>query len=80
MAEHNGPPMDLENMRRNGVRSLLVYCLDCDHDATVNVDNQPGHLFVPSFAARMKCSECGGKRVTVMPAWHTRTNLIPHPR
>jgi hypothetical protein len=32
---YNGPPMDLENMRANGVRSLLVSCLDCHHHATV---------------------------------------------
>jgi hypothetical protein len=40
--------MDLANMRQNGVRALLVSCLDCLLDATVNVDNQPGHLAVKS--------------------------------
>ena len=47
---YTGPPMDLANMRRNGVRSLWASCLDCHHHATVNVDDQPGHLAVPSFA------------------------------
>jgi hypothetical protein len=53
---YTGPPMNLANMRENGVRSLSVGCLDCHHDAVVNVDNYPGHLAVPSFASRMKCS------------------------
>jgi hypothetical protein len=40
------------------VRSLLASCLDCYHEATINVDQQPGHLAVPSFAGRMKCTKC----------------------
>jgi len=36
-----GPPMDLANMRKNGVRSLLVGCLDCHRDAIVNMDDYP---------------------------------------
>ena len=67
-------------MRQNGVRSLSVDCLDCHNGATVNVDDQPGHLAVPSFARRMNCSKCGSKNVRVMPAWSTRPNAIPHPR
>jgi hypothetical protein len=54
--KYHGPPMDLANMRQNGVRSLSVGCLDCHHQAIVNVDSYPGHLAVPSFARRMKCS------------------------
>jgi hypothetical protein len=77
---YDGPPMDLANMRQNGVRSLSVDCNDCHHEAVVNVDDQPGHLSVPSFAGRMKCSKCGSKRVSVMPAWGTRPTTIPHPR
>jgi hypothetical protein len=80
VADYTGPPMDLDNMRTNGVRSLSVYRLACHHDADVNVDSQPGHLTVPSFAGRMKCSACGSKRVTVMPAWHTGLKRIPYPR
>jgi hypothetical protein len=72
-----GPPMDLANMRQNGVRALLVSCLDCLHDATVNVDNQPGHLAVKSFEARMVCGTCGSRRIHVRPAWHTRPTYIP---
>jgi hypothetical protein len=72
--------MDLANMRANGVRSLSVDCVHCHHEATVNVDDQAGHLSVPSFAGRMKCSKCGGRKVTVMPAWSMRASNVPHPR
>ena len=48
--KYTGPQMDLANMRRNGARSLWASCLDCHHHATVNVDDQPSHLAVPSFA------------------------------
>lgn len=72
-----GPPMDLTNMRLNGVRSIYAWCLDCGHDATVNVDHLPGHLAVPSFANRMKCSACGCRRISVRPAWSTKPNWTP---
>lgn len=77
---YSGPPMDLANMRQNGVRSLLAWCLDCGHEATVNVDHLPGHLAVPSFAERMKCSACGSRKISVRPAWNTKPDQIPHPR
>lgn len=70
--KYTGPPMDLANMRKNGVRALWVTCLDCHHHADVNVDRYQGHLAVPSFASRMKCQRCGSRKVHVMPAWHTR--------
>ena len=38
-----GPPMDLANMRENGVRSIAVYCLDCNRRADVNVDRANFH-------------------------------------
>ena len=74
---YTGPPMDLANMRKNGVRSLLASCLDCYREATINVDHLPGHLAVPSFAHRLKCSQCGSKRVHVMPAWGTKATALP---
>jgi hypothetical protein len=54
-------------MRRNGVHSLSVDCLKCHHEATINVDDQPGYLAVPSFHRRFRCSQCGSKETQVMP-------------
>jgi len=71
--------MDLTNMRQNGVRSLGVRCLDCHHAATLNVDDQPGHLTVKSFERRMRCGHCGSRSVDVRPAWHTRPDIVVQP-
>jgi hypothetical protein len=70
---HTGPPMDLANMRQNGVHDLTVRCLSCLHEARVNVDRYPGHLAVPSFARRMVCTSCGSRNVDVRPAWRMPT-------
>src|ERR1700693_5006787 len=62
-------PMDLGNMRANGVRSLNVMCAKCRHETFVNVDQYPDHLMVPSFAARMVCTACGHAGADVRPNW-----------
>jgi hypothetical protein len=35
-------PMDLANMRHNGVRSLAVQCRGCLHEVITSVDHLPG--------------------------------------
>jgi hypothetical protein len=65
-------PMDLENMRQNGVRSLDVQCHNCRHRVIVNVDHLPGDLTVPSFGPRMVCTECGTIGADVRPNWQER--------
>jgi hypothetical protein len=49
-----GPPMDLANMRRQGVRNLIAYCLNdaCRHQAIIDVSSYPGDIEVPWLAAR----------------------------
>ena len=34
-------PMDLENMRQNGVRSLWIQCNQCRHIMVMNVEPSP---------------------------------------
>ena len=58
-------PMTLANMRLNGVRMVTATCANCGRSADVNVDVLPG---------RLRCSQCGGKRVLTRPAWHTGTH------
>lgn len=70
--KYTGPPMDLANMRKNGVHALAVSCLDCTHRVDINVDDHPGHLPVKSFEPRMVCGKCGSKRIDVRPAWHSK--------
>ena len=66
-----GPPMTLANMRKNGVRVVIAKCEACGHTADVNVDTLPEGVTVPEAGRRMRCSQCGGKRINTRPAWHT---------
>jgi hypothetical protein len=74
MAERGkrGPPMTLGNMRQNSVRSVIATCQICGHKADVNVDALPETIIVPEIGRRLRCSQCGGKRIDTRPAWHTR--------
>ena len=51
--------MTLGNMRRNGVRSLIVYCGACHRDAVFSVDAYPNNEPVLAFGPRMVCTSCG---------------------
>ena len=67
--------MDLANMRQQGVRGLAVYCPNhaCLHRTIINVDEHPAVIAVPSFGLRMKCCNCGGRRVDVRPNWNEQS-------
>ena len=72
-----GPPMDLANMRQNGVRSLEITCLDCKHETVRNMDDfDPGRA-VKSFEGRFACSACGSRRNQVRPNWGERPAPMP---
>jgi hypothetical protein len=45
-------PMDLANMRANGVRSLDIQCKQCRHEVILNVDHLPGVLKIPTLVPR----------------------------
>jgi hypothetical protein len=55
--------MDLANMRANGVHSIAVYCLDCDHRTDVDVDHyrhigRSNHLKIECGAEAAVASGC----------------------
>lgn len=64
--EKPGPPM---NMRKNGVHSVIAGCQACGHKADVNVDALPETIFVPETGCRLRCSQCGGKRIETRMAY-----------
>ena len=72
-----GPPMDLANMRENGVRGLRVACRNCHVACVINVDGYDGSLTVPSFGPRMICKACGAKGADVRPNWVEQKLNIP---
>jgi hypothetical protein len=41
MRSKPGPPMTLQNMRKNGVRAVTATCEACGREADVNVDALP---------------------------------------
>jgi hypothetical protein len=53
-------PMDLANMRQNGVRSLEITCHQCRHKTIMNVDHLPSDLTVKSFD-RAWCAPSAGR-------------------
>ena len=62
-------PMDLANMRQNGVRSLAVQCHQCLHEVIMNVDYLPGDVTVSSLGPKMVCTKCGTIGADVRPNW-----------
>jgi hypothetical protein len=59
--------MDLANMRRQGARHLIAYCLKnaCRGSALIDVSGYPDVIEVLEFGKRAKCAKCGGNRVDV---------------
>jgi hypothetical protein len=68
-----GPPMDLANMREQGVHHLVAFCHNdaCRHQALIDVSKYPDDVEVPSFQCRATCGKCGvrGRRIDVRPNW-----------
>jgi hypothetical protein len=62
-------PMDLTNMRQNGVRSLAVQCRGYRHEVIMNVDHLAGDVTVPSLGPKMVCTKCGTIGADVRPNW-----------
>jgi hypothetical protein len=75
-----GPPMDLANMRRQGVRNLMAYCLNdaCRHQAVIDVSSYPGDTLVPWFRSKVKCAKCGARhsKIDVRPNWKEAPGTI----
>ena len=75
-----GPPMDLANMRRQDVRSLIAYCLNdaCRHQAVIDVSSFPGDTPVPWFRSKIVCAKCGARnnRIDVRPNWNEALGTI----
>jgi hypothetical protein len=69
------PPMTLGNMCANGVRTLVVWCMNvnCRHERIVNVDAYGDDVFVPSLGLRMRYQLCGQRGPDVRPNWNERT-------
>ena len=65
-------PMNLGNMRQNGVRGLFVTCGACCYTTSINLDAWPCNVLVPSFGPRMRCTTCGHLGGNAIPNWNER--------
>ena len=65
-------PMTLGNMRELGVRSLLVSCWQCHHQAVLPADGWPDDVAVPTFGPRMVCTSFGIVGADARPNWKER--------
>jgi hypothetical protein len=63
--------MDLANMRAQGVRALVVFCLNprCLHRVQLDVDDYPDDVSLQWFSPRMVCSACGIVGADARPNW-----------
>jgi hypothetical protein len=68
------------NMRRQGVRSLIAYCLNdaCRHQARIDVSSYRGDTLIPWFRSKVKCTKCGGRgnKIDVTPNWKEASGTI----
>jgi hypothetical protein len=64
-------PMTLGNMRRNGVRTLAIYCgaMDCHHQVILQVERYTDDVPVLVFGPRMRCTVCGHLGADARPNW-----------
>jgi hypothetical protein len=72
LSKGNSSPMDLANMRHNGVQWIEVMCHGCRHEVILNVDQYPGDLLVREFGPRIVCTKCGMIGADVRPNWKER--------
>ena len=62
----NPAPMDLENMRPLGIRTIDLIC-GCGRHKEVDVDSYAGTEAVPSMTRFFRCGECGKRPKTARP-------------
>jgi hypothetical protein len=68
----SGHPRAWRTCARTGVRAVIATCQACGYKADVNVDALPETIFVPETGRRLRCSQCGGKRINTRPASGSR--------
>jgi hypothetical protein len=69
MADDPIEPMDLADMRANGVRSLEVSYWQCHHRATLSADRWFDDASAPTFGPRMVCTRRGIIGADAPPNW-----------
>jgi hypothetical protein len=62
------PPVTVGQSLADGYRTVMAYCEahDCGHGAEVPLKGWPADLPVPDMALKLRCSQCGSRRIRMM--------------
>ncbi len=62
------PPVTVGQSLAEGYRTVMAYCEahNCGHGAEVPLKGWPLNLPVPDMALKLRCSQCGGRRIRMM--------------
>lgn len=58
----------IQNMRENGCRGILIYCL-CGHSAEMNADRWSDETTFTDISRELRCTKCGRAEPDVRPDW-----------
>jgi len=69
MRPYRGPPATLGSTAADGL-TLVVWCKDCRHqlepDPAEVAERYGAEMTVPDWAARLVCSQCGSRNVSMV--------------
>jgi hypothetical protein len=62
------PPVTVGQSLAEGYRTVMAYCEahNCSHGAQVPLNGWPADLPVPDMALKLRCSQCGSRRIRMM--------------
>ena len=62
------PPVTVGQSLADGYRTVMAYCEahNCGHGAEVPLKAWPSRLPVPDMALKLRCSQCGSRRIRMM--------------
>jgi hypothetical protein len=62
------PPVTVGRSLADGYRTVMAYCeaYNCSHGAEVPLKGWPADLPVPDMALKLRCSQCGSRRIRMM--------------
>ena len=62
------PPVTVAQSLADGYRTVMAYCEahNCGHGAEVPLKGWPPRLPVPDMALKLRCSQCGSRRIKMM--------------
>ena len=72
---YRGPPTTLRDIRKHGVRRLLIYCTTghCHHSAVIDADRWPDDTVFLDLGRKLVFTKCGIIGAQARSNWTERT-------